>query len=284
MDKKLQLIRHLYGEADDRSELRDLLSDEDLNAEYQELSEAKFWLDHTSHERPDRNVLNAIFEAAAEASPAAEASDQHRPHLNNARPAQKRVLDTLRPLPPSHRSDREPIARQQRKRRNLFKPVATVLMLLVTVSVGYQFWQSQGASMVANQELSATSDLDAQSKSLAPTAERRALGLEAKEEGLVADDALFDREAQPNAPAAVLGEASRLQLASSSAADTSLPEWDDDLDKILRYQRRIDMLLEQNQDLGWDEAAVPLEMLPSGRPANPSLLQAGSRQTNSGNR
>ncbi len=283
MDKKLQLIRHLYGEADDRSELRDLLSDEDLNAEYQELSEAKFWLDHTSHERPDRSVLNAIFEAAAEASPAVEASEQHQtPRLNNVRPAQKRVLDTLRPLPPSHRSDREPIARQQSKRRSLFKPVATVLMLLVTVSVGYQFWQSQGLS-IANQELSATSDIDAQSKSLAPSAESRALGLDANEEALVADDALFDRE-QPNAPRALAGEANGLQLTSSSVADTSLPEWNDDLDKILRYQRRIDMLLEQNQDLAWDEAAVPLEMLPSGRPANPSLLQAGSRQTNSGNR
>ena len=70
MDKKLQLILHLYGESEDRSELRDLLKVEALNHEYQELSESKFWLDHSTHERPDKDVLDTILAAGAEASAA----------------------------------------------------------------------------------------------------------------------------------------------------------------------------------------------------------------------
>ena len=277
MDKKLQLIRHLYGEADDRSELRDLLSDEDLNAEYQELSEAKFWLDHTSHEKPDQHVLDAIFAAAANESPAVEASNQAASNpVNNTRTPQKRRLDTLKPLPASERRDREPVSRHQKKRRSLFKPITTVLALLVTVGIGYQFWQSQSPAMLVNQETSVASDLDAQNKALraaAPLAEREQLGLEAKKESL----------ADEMPEATFSDEASGLQLASTIEADTSLPEWNDDIGKILRYQRRIDMLLEQNEDLAWDEATVPLEMLPSGQPANPALLQARSRTSNAGN-
>ena len=79
MDKKLQLIQHLYGEADDRNALRELLQDEDLNAEYQELNEAKFWLDHTSQERPDQAVLDTILSAAAAAGGHADETINNRP-------------------------------------------------------------------------------------------------------------------------------------------------------------------------------------------------------------
>ena len=42
-------------------------------------------------------------------------------------------------------------------------------------------------------------------------------------------------------------------------------------------------LLENNQDLGWDEATIPLEALPTSRPSNPALQEAGSRSSNNGN-
>ena len=52
MDKKLQLIQHLYEEADGETRLNELLDDPELKQEYQALSEAKFWLDHSKREKP----------------------------------------------------------------------------------------------------------------------------------------------------------------------------------------------------------------------------------------
>lgn len=270
MDKKLQLILHLYGESEDRGELRDLLKDEALNHEYQELSESKFWLDHSTHERPEKDVLDTILAAAAEASAA-----------SGVQSVQQDSPSTLR----SRNADRAPAERPVKQRRRLFGPITAVFTLLVTVGIGYQFMQSPATlNGVLMQESLSSTDANAPQKS-----SDEGFAASAKEEE--ASFADLDAELQPLvADLATESDASgaRSSLGSSAGsamiADTSLPDWNDDLDEVLRFQRRIDMLLEQNKDLGWDEAAVPLELLPSSRSANPALLQAGSKKSNPGNR
>ena len=277
MDKKLQLIRHLYGESEDRdTPLRDLLQDETLKEEYQELSESKFWLDHTMHERPEEDVLDKIFAAAQQATNASAAA-----------PAPAASGTKQRATRTRQRADRAPVANKPKPRRRLFAPIAGVLMLFATVGIGYQLMFSPNAALdqFATQELSNT---------VAPQSMDKATSSFADSDMMEAEEA--KKESISN-PAAALPEAlvadmqlesesrneAGLTLSSATIADTSLPAWNEDLDEVLRFQRRIDMLLEQNQDLAWDEAAVPLEMLPAGRPANPGVRQAGSRRNPSGN-
>lgn len=68
MDKKLHILQHLYGEREDHAELRQLLEDEDLQAEYQALSEVKFRLDHRKRLRPDSQAIDQIMLAAGDDS------------------------------------------------------------------------------------------------------------------------------------------------------------------------------------------------------------------------
>ncbi len=65
MDERLHIVRLLYGEGGDPAELRRLLEDEALRAEYQALSEAKFHLDHRRRVRPAPAVIDRILAAAA---------------------------------------------------------------------------------------------------------------------------------------------------------------------------------------------------------------------------
>ncbi len=275
MDKKLQLIRHLYGESEDRdTPLRDLLQDESLKEEHQELSESKFWLDHTMHERPEQDVLDKIFAAAQQATNAAAAAPAVSPVQHSGQ----------RSAGLRQRADRAPVAGKPKPRRRLFAPIAGVLMLFATVGIGYQLMFSPDAAFdqVATQEVA---------KSTAPQATDRATSSFADSDVMETEEASrFENEMPaPEALAADIqlerpsGLGAGLTLSSATIADTSLPAWNEDLDEVLRVQRRIDMLLEQNQDLAWDEAAVPLEMLPAGRPANPALRQAGSRRNSPGN-
>ncbi|RMH50836.1 MAG: hypothetical protein D6685_17780, partial [Bacteroidetes bacterium] len=69
MDKKLDILRHLYGEVDDRAARRALLRDEEVAREYQAMGEVKFLLDHRPHRRPDPQVLHAILAAAETGTP-----------------------------------------------------------------------------------------------------------------------------------------------------------------------------------------------------------------------
>ncbi len=268
MDKKLQLIKHLYGESEDHdTPLRDLLQDDALKHEHQELSESKFWLDHTMHERPEQDVLDKIFAAAQQASDAAPP-----------------VVPVNLPDRRTRREDRAPVANKPKVRRRLFAPIAGVFMLLATVGIGYQLLLAPEAELnqVASQQLQ---------KATAPASADRAPAF-AESDALGSEEAKESRfESTPPAEALLAdiqtenerSDNARLTLSSASVADTSLPEWNEDLDDVLRFQRRIDMLLEQNQDLAWDEAAVPLELLPTGRPADAGVRQAGSRRTPSGN-
>lgn len=104
MDKKLHIVRLLYGETE-RSETRDLLGDESLREEYQALSEVKFYLDQRRGARPDAAVLNQVFAAARGEVPV------------HAR-----------------RPDRAPVARQAAPRRRLLW-VGAALSLVVAAAV-----------------------------------------------------------------------------------------------------------------------------------------------------
>ncbi len=259
MEKKLQLIRHLYGEADDRTELRQLLDEPELNEEYQALSEAKFWLDHSKRERPAPEVLQRIESMA----------------LQPAAP-EGRVGSSTRFSP--QRQDR---AAHPRKRGRRFVGAASlVLATLITAVVGYQ-WMATNALVPAFEDKEQPAALSADAESMPGSANRA-----------FADSDLSERRedaagrAMP-APQEVADEALRKSstsqpaLASSGAssfeADTVMPDWDK-IDDLMRYKQRIDMLVEQNEDLTWDQAVVPLESFPSNSPRLQQLRQAGSRR------
>ncbi len=63
MDKRLQMIAHLYGEAEDRTAFRSLLEDEEVCEEHRVLSEIKFQLDHRRPARPDPVIIDRLMDA-----------------------------------------------------------------------------------------------------------------------------------------------------------------------------------------------------------------------------
>ncbi len=93
MDKKKNILLHLYGDPDAEGELRSLLGDADLQREHQALSEAKFRMDHLSRSRPDPITIDQIVARAAEAacSPTVGARRGDRPARWRSRPL-RRVL------------------------------------------------------------------------------------------------------------------------------------------------------------------------------------------------
>ncbi len=93
MEKKKNILLHLYGDPDAEGDLRSLLGDDDLQREHQALSEAKFRMDHLSRSRPDPNTIDRIVAQAAEAasSPAVGIRRGDRPALWRSRPL-RRVL------------------------------------------------------------------------------------------------------------------------------------------------------------------------------------------------
>lgn len=65
MDKRLQLIAHLYEEDLDGLEpLETLLEDPELRTEYRILRESRFALDHRRRARPDPGSIDAVLQAA----------------------------------------------------------------------------------------------------------------------------------------------------------------------------------------------------------------------------
>lgn len=307
MDKKLQLIQHLYGEADSGSPLRDLIADEDLNQEYQELSEAKFWLDHAGKERPDKAVMAHILEAAAASSQVEDQTNAtvanntvHSPTNNiqeqdsqdlGSSSAPRNLHESLKTTSRQFNADRTPLARKQEKKRRRWAPVMAAFTLIATIGIGYQFLSgSQSGLLDSNNEAVLLQQAPRASE---PMVESLANDLEKKESSELESRGFFTQE-KALAPAAAdfadedfaskdLAITSVAGARGLSLADTSLPEWNDDMDRILRVQRRIETLLENNQDLGWDEATIPLEALPTNRPRNSALQQAGSRSVNNGN-
>ena len=275
MDKKLLLIRHLYGEADEESKLNQLLEEPDLKEEYQALSEAKFWLDHTKREKPAPDALQNVLAMAANPGnldahevPGTASPETALPDHKVAAPDQKATE------PEKPRTDRPPVARQRFKRR-IFGLSAFTMAVVITTLIGYQ-WFAPGNSVVApafDNQVSAEAEVNSELKS---TAEAVAAGAARLDDSDNSAD-LLEAEAQPSLQMA--RSAPSASALADAAVDSTLPDWDR-VDEIIRYKQRIEMLLEQNQDLAWDETAVPLEALQPDRLSSPQLQQARSRSGN----
>lgn len=105
-DKRKDALLHLYGEATDGSDLRNVLSDPSVRDEYRLLSEAKFRLDTRPAVRPEVHVLDGIMAAAA------------------TEPGQ------MRP-------DRPAVHRFLRPRRLLFSGFAVAAAIVLAVALGW---------------------------------------------------------------------------------------------------------------------------------------------------
>lgn len=108
-NRKRDILLHLYDEAPEESDLRELLRDAELRGEYQALSEIKFRLDHRRRERPDPAVLDRVMAAAVGESPAVGA----------------------------RRGDRPAAARAARMRRLLIPALSMAAALVVTFGLGW---------------------------------------------------------------------------------------------------------------------------------------------------
>ena len=261
MDKKLQLIRHLYEESDGDTRLNQLLEDPELKQEYQALSEAKFWLDHSKREKPSQDALQAVLALATSEQPELQESSS----------------------PPRKREDRAALPRKRSARHRLFGITSVVVATLIIAVVGYQWFlgtdsllgpavspQAMQESSVAS-EAELADDVAAQKKSLdaAELQEEAGLALDAQRSNQFSPQSALQEGLAP------VG----FEAASVAQADSAMPDWDKS-EEIMLFRQRVDMLLEQNQDIAWDETAVPLESLRTTQPANRRLLQAGSPANN----
>ncbi len=159
MDKKLQIVLHLYGEADDRAAFRRLLEDEEVRAEHQAMSEVKFALDHARPRRPAPAVLARIAEAAA-----------HPERLEAS---------------PPRRRDRMPV-RLRRRRAWQWAGAAVVVVLAVGFGLG-RFASGPDAPHVASSERPASLE---QAERLRTAPAGRAQRMQAKPAAVRPDAAL----------------------------------------------------------------------------------------------
>lgn len=114
MNTRLQIIQDLYGEVEDRDELRRAVQeDEVLHEEQRHLREAKFWLDHRPRSRPDPRVMEALRAAAAEGAAGT--------------------------VPAAARRDRPPQPSSARHRRRYFG-MGALLTLSLLVAAGIGWW------------------------------------------------------------------------------------------------------------------------------------------------
>ncbi len=242
MEKKLQLLSHLYGEAEDATPLPELLQDSDLASEYQAMSEAKFWLDHSIPASPDPDVVSRILAAAAGAGvPPPVAFTDRAPAPRNAAGARKKTWSLAAAA---------------------LSLVAVASFVLVNRTPSFN---PSAFEPIAEQEAPAAFEADALSKA-APRA--------------LADDLAERREV-----AADSGErlgAATAGAAALASAESTHPAWEE-TEALIQYKSRIDHLLEQSEDLSWDEMVVPLEALPGYSPAAPPaglrLNEASSTRT-----
>ncbi|PEN14191.1 hypothetical protein CRI94_03890 [Longibacter salinarum] len=138
MDETLRIIRHLYGEEPDPQDLqRAMKEDPALAREYNDLAEVKTLLDKKEPARPDASVLDAITEAAADASASHEVSD----------------------TPDRPRVDREPVSGGDRDRSRISRRlqqagVAAAVLLLVAIG----WWQIDMDDSASSVQISAQTE------------------------------------------------------------------------------------------------------------------------------
>ena len=271
MDKKLHILHHLYGEADDAAHEHPP-DDADLRAEYETLAAVKAALDARPKPRPDAATLDAVLAAAAPT--------------------------------PGARADRPPRRRSLARRYRQLGAVSAVVALLLVVGIGLQQWQrvepaAEDSAMLAAPKaaeetagadqdvLNAPAPAEAEAfaaRSAAPPApaadaapQRRADAAtlsagRAERDAAFADshdaeEAVFEAEAPLVAPSALADT----RLGAAAAADTSvLPAWDE-ADAVLSVHQRLELLEARSSAIDWDELpAVSLDELPpaSARPTS----------------
>lgn len=166
MDRRLQLIAHLYEEPIDGLEpLESLLQDPELREEYRVLREARFRLDHRDRARPDAATIDAIVAAAG-----------------------------VRPVPASRWIDRAPLRLVRQKR--VLAPVlaaAAVVLLAIAVRPWSLVAPTPPAEPALAEEAAAPSPAESLLSSLPPAPPEPALaaaGREAESEADVATGSL----------------------------------------------------------------------------------------------
>ncbi len=273
MDKKLHILPHLYGEADELAELARLLEDEAVRREFKALAAAKAALDRRPPVRPDPAVLDRIFEAAAT------------------------------PV----RQDRAPMARRAR----MMRLVASVCVLVIAVGVGlWQFLPASSFERASAPSADQATDFRAEApasaeplmamketESAPASAKREAAPLAVEENNAMASKAASEAVEKDNAspsrqevgqaaaaPVAARVAASREEARADAEApapqgfaddavlaagafageEAAAPEslaWDES-DELLRLHRQIELLEARSAALAWDEPVRPLEVLP----------------------
>ena len=241
---RLNIVRQLYDEAG--AAPRSDSDTELLLAEQQAMSEAKFLLDHRRKQRPDVDVLDRIVETAKAPTALRMARRDRRPQ----------PLRSARILP--------------------MRMAMAACTLFVAVGVGYVVLDQEptalddgslamdpGAAEGAFNEIVA----ERLAKSPAPPvaieeAEALLADLSSEvdqskdaDETFAASKQASGIRAKPSVVAAPVG------AAEERADRRQLTAWDE-LDNVVVLRRRIDRLNEASAALEWDDAAVPLEMLP----------------------
>jgi len=106
MKERKNILLHLYGDPEAEGDLRSLLRDEELRAEHEALSEAKFSLDHARRQKPDPAVLDRVLAQAAATGK------------------------------PGYRTDRPPVWRNRSLRRVLIPAVSMAAAIVFAVGYG----------------------------------------------------------------------------------------------------------------------------------------------------
>ncbi|QXD16528.1 hypothetical protein GQ464_006155 [Rhodocaloribacter litoris] len=239
MDERLHIVRHLYGEVEDAEELRRLLEDATLRAEYEALREVKSRLDRWPPARPDAAVLERVVAAAAHPE--------------------------RRAAPGGPRPDRGP--RRAPRRAGRWIGAAATLAVLLGVGLAYLVAPVHGPTDPKPAPPAGEANAAARTPTAGvPLAADRTTRVPPVPESVAVGEA--------GAPVAAAQPAGTLAAAAQVAGPALA--WDE-ADDVRRLHRRIASLRARNADLQWGEPAVPLEMLSGFAGTTPGLRQAGER-------
>jgi hypothetical protein len=239
MERRLDILRELYGEGDDGPALRESLRhDDELRQEAQALSQVKFRLDHRRRQRPDAAVVDRVVAAARDASP----------------------------LHATRRRDRGAVP-HRRWRMAAFGSVGALTTVLLAVSIS--FWQWPSSEPTSTPSVATDS---------VPGSFQRDLPTPLLAEEPAAAEPAPRATSRPAPPATTMrGRPMTAQVAvvADSADEGDWPAWDD-ADDMLRLHRRIELLQAGSAGTVWDESPIPQDLLypPSGR----SRMQQGLQQ------
>ena len=266
MDRRLQIVQHLYGEGDPPEPADALCSDPALRAEFEAMQSVKQALDRRPKARPDAAVIDRIV-AAAGAPPTASLGA---------------------------RADRAARPSVRLRRFRMAGAMAATFALLLAVGL---WWRGtpltfDAAEALSDAPMAAESAPPAFESAPAPEAAEGAVAGRARPSPAPPAAALARPEALPlagrprgaaDAAPAEAVEEDRAAFAETGAAKVAgadeLPAWDEG-DEVLRLHNRIELLEARARQFDWDEAAVmSLDRLPPENAAAPrALTPAGQRK------